>query len=284
MSEMRRLRDETRSPFTRALLDSVKADRSANGACDRALRSLGFGTAAMTASAAAKAMALGGVAKGVGALSGAPAAAKGGALLLVQWIGIGTLGGAVAIASAPYAERVMVRAQQSARSSSVSLHRREANKAAASSVEEPLAPVDSPTIAPAPIPSPPTPSPPVKPLHPPRALDEANRATASAATTQEPAPSVVPVATDSIATQLETLKAIRASLGVGAPERALILLDDFQRRYPSSPLVEEATVLRIDALVDARRGTEATRLAEAFLSAHPSSAYAQRVRSKLKSP
>jgi len=274
MSEMRRLRDETRSPFTRTLLDSVDADRSANGACDRALRSLGFGTAAVTVSATAKAIALGSGAKGAGALSGAPAAAKGGALLLVQWIGIGTLGGAVAIASAPYAQRVMARAESSTRSSAESIHRREATRAA---------PVSDATAN---APSPPaSPSPPVKAPHLVRMLGEASRATASAATTPlEPTPPAASSATDSITTQLEALSAIRALLGAGAPERALILLDDFQRRHPSSPLGEEVTVLRIDALVDAHRGAEATRLADAFLSAHPSSAYGQRLRSKLKTP
>ena len=47
------------------------------------------------------------------------------------------------------------------------------------------------------------------------------------------------------------------------------------------PGAEEASVLRIDALVDAGRTREALAQAAAFLLAHPQSAYARRIRAKL---
>jgi hypothetical protein len=84
--------------------------------------------------------------------------------------------------------------------------------------------------------------------------------------------------------QLEALGAIRATLARGESSRALVLIDDFAARYPSSPMAEEAWVLRIDALSLAGRRFEAASLAESFLHEYPTSAYGERVRARLKSP
>jgi hypothetical protein len=253
MSEMRRLKEETRSPFTRSLLASVEADRADSGACDRALGALGLGAAGVAASTAAKAAGLGGTgAKGAGAVSIAPAATKGGALLLVKWIGIGVIGGAVAIGSAQYARHVVASSSRPLRAS---------------------APVhsDPRAASPWPIPS------------PPERLDPLSTTPPQSQRLAVPPVSPHLPAVDSISSQLESLSAIRA-VGFAAPQRVLVLLDDFERRFPSSPLREEVAVLRIDALVDAGRRAEGATLASEFLAAHPASAYAQRVRSKVKSP
>jgi len=364
MSEMRRLKEETRSPFTRSLLASVEADRADSGACDRALGALGLGAGVAAASTAAKAAALGsGGAKGAsgGAASIAPAAAKGGALLLAKWIGIGVIGGAMAIGSAQYARRVVASSSQHLRASAtVGSDPRAASPSPISSLPDRLDPLlTTPLLGPGPaVPpevspsaivvatnptisrntasfpsrarkvwpsgaredrtspgliaprsselttspsadvraqvstsppsadvraqvstSPPSADVPSTPLERGR-VDEDGLAAAAA-----PGP-VVPTrlpAADSVTRQLESLSAIRA-VGFGAPQRVLVLLDDFERRYPSSPLREEVAVLRIDALVDAGRRAEGVTLARAFLAAHPASAYAQHVRSKVKSP
>jgi hypothetical protein len=84
--------------------------------------------------------------------------------------------------------------------------------------------------------------------------------------------------------QLEALSAIRTILASRAPLRALAMLDAFDRAYPSTPLKEEVTVLRIDTLSDLGRTSEAAALAAEFLRANPDSAYTRRVRSKLKVP
>ena len=89
---------------------------------------------------------------------------------------------------------------------------------------------------------------------------------------------------DPVATQLTALSAVRAALASGDTTRALALLDALEARNPASPLAEEIAVLRIDALVDAKRGIEASALAAAFANAYPESAYGQHVRSKTKSP
>ena len=103
MSEMRRLQDETRSVLARRLLESANADRSRPGACERALDAMSLGVVGMTAAGAAAkaggAFASGGAVGGVGGGgSVAPAGiAKGAALLIAKWAGLGVLGSAVAL-------------------------------------------------------------------------------------------------------------------------------------------------------------------------------------------
>lgn len=89
---------------------------------------------------------------------------------------------------------------------------------------------------------------------------------------------------DGVGPQLEALAEVRSALLAGQPGRALELLDGFDRRYRASPLAEEVALLRIDALLDAGRGAEAAAIGQAFLTKHPGSAYAQHIRSRLKSP
>ena len=269
MSEMRRLKEETRNPFTRSLLASVDADRADSGACDRALEALGLGAAVATASTAAKAAALGSSgAKGASAASIAPAAAKGGALLLAKWIGIGAIGGAMAIGSAQYARHVVASSAQHLRASATVPS--EPRAASPSPILSHLARLD-PLLTTPELPS---------RVRKVSAREASSEKGLAAPIVPTPVVPTIPPEADSVTTQLESLSAIRA----GAPERVLALLDDFERRHPSSPLREEVAVLRIDALVDAGRRAEAAALADAFLKAHPASAYAQRVRSKVKSP
>jgi len=292
MTKMRRLMDETQNPLLRELLASGESDRSQKGACDRALGALGMAaatTVAASATASAVASASTG-AKGAGALSIAPTA-KSGALLLVHWIGIGTLGGAVAIGSVHYAQRVMAPTVPSARATPNPPVRHEARATPPPVVESPIDRTGSPDVDSephAPLLGAPPPadngtsvssSPTTKTWR----AAEANRAPPVSAPI---GPSLESSAssTDSVRAQVEALHAIRDVLGSGGPERALTLLDEFARAHPSSPLGEEVTVLRIDALVDADRRAEATSIADAFFRKHPSSAYAQRLRSKLKSP
>jgi hypothetical protein len=308
---MRRLRDETLNPVARAMLASAAGDHAESGACDRVL---GVATSAVAAAgtaakgaAAATAAGTGGAggagAGGAGALSVAPTAAKGGALLLVKWTGIALLGGAAVVGSTTAAVRM---ATHSGRS--------EAPSAARSAREDPVRPTrpsvvplpQDPAVAPAPsvaerapVPGPasePAPSAVVAaavprlreaPLSSPRS--NADLSGESAVRPQPPPvpPVAAPLAADPagpLSQQLGALNEVRGALAAGDPRRALGLLDDFERRNPSSSLREECAVLRIDALVDSGRGAEASQLADAFLLAHPASAYGQHVRSKVKSP
>jgi hypothetical protein len=334
MSEIRRLRDETRSGFVHALLVSTDADCSETGACDRALAALGAGAAsAIAASAAAKAAAVasnsatgatiaGSPVAGAagGALTVAPAAAKGGAVFLVKWAGIALLGGVAAVGTAPYALHVATRVLSNGPAPDVPSRSHGVRSASPSVTASHLArvesrlhsPPDAPAVAVAAAPPSPGDSPDV-----PMAMGAAPTVAAAAAAAPAiggvhgdvspgslassdvasgslPSTGHASIATDAtpvtrsaanaVETQLAALSAVRTALARGDPQRALALLDEFDRRNPFSPLTEEVTVLRVDALVDAGRVGEATALAEAFLSTHPASVYGGRIRSKVKSP
>jgi hypothetical protein len=58
-------------------------------------------------------------------------------------------------------------------------------------------------------------------------------------------------------------------------------LDAFARLYPHSALSDEATVLRIDALVEIGDVAAAANLSRRVLSINPSSAHAEHLRSVL---
>ena len=344
MSEIRRLRDETRSSFVHALLVSTDADRSETGACERALAALAAGAAgAIAASAAAKTAAVaatpaegaaiagspaagaaiaGSPAAGAagGALSVAPAAAKGGAVFLVKWAGIALLGGVAAVGTAPYALHVAARVLSNEPAPEVANRGHGVRSASPSVTASHLAriesrlhsPSDAPAVAiaaarPSPGDGPAVPmaggaastvatpvaaAPAIGGVHgdvSPGLLTSSDVASASlpstghASLTTDAAP-VTHSAADAVAMQLAVLSAVRTALARGDPQRALALLDEFDRRNQFSPLTEEVTVLRVDALVDARRVAEATALAAAFFSAHPASVYGERVRSEVKSP
>ena len=74
----------------------------------------------------------------------------------------------------------------------------------------------------------------------------------------------------------------RSELREKGPQRALELLDDYDRRA-GSHLRDEATLLRIEALARSGREDEASKLAERFIASKPSSTLADRARGYLKS-
>jgi hypothetical protein len=276
VSAIRPLRDETRSAFARELLESAAADRSATGARERALAALGLGAAgvltagtAAGAGAAAKAATSGGA---LGAGSVAPAAlVKVSALVVAKWVGVGMLGGAVALGSAEYLQHA-------------------ATRTPASPLERAAEP-EAPTVPQAPVArvgreletATSEPPPPRAARRIPESAPRPNEAPA-AEPIAGPASSGATPADPGTMEQLAALRAIRLLLASRDPARALASLDEFDRLHPSTPLKEEVAVLRIDALSDLGRAAEASALAAQFLRANPDSAYTRRVRSKLKIP
>jgi hypothetical protein len=81
--------------------------------------------------------------------------------------------------------------------------------------------------------------------------------------------------------EVTRLDEARTALDQADPDRALTILQEYARRFPRGALAPEAAVLRIEALVAAGDRAAATRAAQSFLRANPSSPYAQRIESLL---
>jgi hypothetical protein len=280
--------DESRDDFERTLLASSAADEPASGACERALAGLGLG--ASVAVVVATSTATQTVAGSVGASSmgtTTAAAAKGGALLVAKWLGAVLIGGALAFGSVHYVQRVASPAT------------RQESKA--------REPGDSPRVAASSLPMPAVVSTEVAPLasgivQPPSSAGATvSKLSFSMVAPAAPVTLVTPVARgpvapqgltapspessgDTLPAQLEALGAIRASLGRGDASQASARIDAFRTANPTSPMMEEVSVLRIDALILAGRRAEALVLADTFLQTYPLSAYGQHVRTSTKSP
>lgn len=79
--------------------------------------------------------------------------------------------------------------------------------------------------------------------------------------------------------ELGLLSAARAALAASDTPASLRAVERYRARFPSGLFAEEIEVIRIEALADSGERDRAHALAERFLAANPSSAYAARVRS-----
>jgi hypothetical protein len=79
--------------------------------------------------------------------------------------------------------------------------------------------------------------------------------------------------------QLALLGKARAALDANDAPGAVRALDAYGARFPQGSLGEEAELLRVRATAQAGDGAGARRLAQAFLTRHPTSPYAARARS-----
>jgi len=238
----------------------------------------------------------------------APSALKASAVHLAKWIGVGMIGGTVAVGAVGYVGSAMKRSAPQVSNElqspgpAASAHRRSSNAPVSAALSDNAA------------------------LSPPRVDAEGTPGAARSAVNRDlgresglaheesgatgptrpssaryadenapltsPVPSAsslravggtVPKEADPIAPQLAALGGVRQALAARDSTRALALLDAFDARHPASSLREEATVLRIDALSDDGRTSDAHALAIQFLQAFPASAYGEHVRSKSKS-
>ena len=83
---------------------------------------------------------------------------------------------------------------------------------------------------------------------------------------------------DSIALEVDLLDRARAANARGANREALDLLGRHDRDFPASRLGPEALVLRLTALVQLGRASEARALAERYLERQPGGAHAEQIR------
>jgi hypothetical protein len=100
---------------------------------------------------------------------------------------------------------------------------------------------------------------------------------------REPAVSVTRVRVD-LAEQIQAIDAARAALAQGDYARGITLVDDYDRLHPNGVLEQEATLLRIEALMKSGDEARARDVASRFLAAHPKSAHAAKVRGLIEKP
>jgi TolA-binding protein len=78
--------------------------------------------------------------------------------------------------------------------------------------------------------------------------------------------------------QIVLVDRARAAVAAQQPATALAALDEYQRRFPGGVLAQEATLLRIDALLARGDKASAARLGRQFLQRYPRSPMAARVK------
>ena len=78
------------------------------------------------------------------------------------------------------------------------------------------------------------------------------------------------------------LEEAQRALAAGDPARALRVCDRYQATFAAGKLAPEETILRVRALLARGERQRAVSLAQAFVSAHPDSPYAARIRAIVK--
>lgn len=270
MKQFSRLRDQEGTDIERLLLGSATDDAPMPGARGKVLAALGVaGVAASTAGTAhAASAALAGAAGGKTASTAA-------GFTLAKWVLVGavagvTTTGTLVVATTPglFGQETRAVPAQSTRPSSASRSAPvppKAHAAVAADEEKPTELVD------------PGARPQVEPSVP-RARSYADEEP-SAGRAPAPQGTAFPVASaDTVAEEVTALDRARAALAAGDGNGALARLDAYERRYPTGTLLPEAAVLRVRALVQLRRSREARSAVDAFVSAHPGSPQAARLR------
>jgi hypothetical protein len=84
--------------------------------------------------------------------------------------------------------------------------------------------------------------------------------------------------------QVATIDRARAALAAGDAVQTLRMVDEYDRLFPNGILAQEATALRIEALLKQGNRDVAADLAHRFLTLHPTSPYAAWIRVALEPP
>jgi hypothetical protein len=115
----------------------------------------------------------------------------------------------------------------------------------------------------------------------PSSSDEAPSGTSVSTATTRAAPSprrVAPPSVESLADQSAFLGRVQDALDAHRAPAALATLDAFDRSFPNGAMSQEAAVLRVEALYQAGRTSEALALTDRLLAANPSSTHAEHLR------
>ncbi|WP_437965592.1 hypothetical protein WMF04_39065 [Sorangium sp. So ce260] len=263
MTDPKPLGEEETTEFERALLRSWKHESPPPSARARALAIAGLAAGTSAAPPAPPAP------------TPAPRAVTGKLLSLAKW-GLGTAIGAGMIAAG------VALLRPSAPPSSAGPPSEPLVALAPTTAGEPPAP-SAPPVAPAPPPAEPVTRAPI-PLQASALPRQAPAAVASPPAAKSAAPRArsAPVApTDALGEQVAMIDHARDTLGAGDAAGCLSELDAYDRRFPRSAMGEEATVLRIEALIRLGDRARAADLGERFLASRPTSPHASGVRALL---
>jgi hypothetical protein len=245
MNDPRRLIDESQSDFERALLRTGRSYRAAPELRTKTLSALGLaGTTAMTAAAA-----------GASSLTAAPSVLGSAPSFLAKAGWIKLVGGCLVVGTAaaiPVGYALSIREPSDARVAAAVSPNVETSASAPGAAPPAVEQPELPRVEAAPL--------------------------QDLAKIDNPAPKLA-ASNAALGDELEALDAARAALASGNPQRALSLLDQYDRANPRGRLKLESEVLRIDALARSGRGDQARSRAEKFLARHPNSVLASRVRS-----
>jgi hypothetical protein len=310
MDPTRLLEDEL-DDFERALLRSARVDEPDVHAIARAAVVLGVGTSTLTlaaGTAAASAVPAGSTAVG--------AFGKLGVLGVVKWLSIGVVSGLVTTsgveiarttigsgnhedpAAVDTAEPVakLPRAHTASALSPIPVPPVTADTIAADEIPPPSATFAAvPALATNVTPAKPGPGPVARSASsPPVAVPAASSARTNATQATTPATIAVPTATfalpaastaheapkvASIAEETAMLERARRALASGNSTTALSELDTYEQRARARALGTEASVLRVESLLQAGQRASAVALAQRLLAAQPHGAHANRLRS-----
>ena len=268
MTEPRRLlADPEASTFERNLLESWSSEGPSPNARTRVLTLV---AGAVAGAVAATATATGGASSAVGAVGAAVAPKVVAAAGLSGAAKVGILG-VMLLVSAIVSVRV-VRGSHDAAPPQTPV--------AATEPVQVVAPAPPPALVPAPAPTmnPPSVSPADLPAAPSVALSATSPSASTRARGAGPAdPS------SSVTEEIAAFDRARTALEGGEIDRAIGLLDTYERRFPTGTFVQEAEVLRVKALAAKGDLAGARRMGERFLAAHPTSPHASRIRAILDS-
>jgi hypothetical protein len=106
-------------------------------------------------------------------------------------------------------------------------------------------------------------------------------AATATALSASPARSAATTHDETLAAEIALFDRVRAAVNASESDRALGLLDDYERRFPAGAFRQEAEVVRVQALLQKGDRAAATRAGERFLAAHPTSPHAARLRAML---
>jgi TolA-binding protein len=285
--------DEATTELERELLRSWSAERPSSAARRRAL-----GVAVGAAGAAAASSAAG--ATGAALANGvAPKATAAVLLAAAKWLAAGGLVVTGALVARPYLSHEAARPAAAVAAAPPRRAPALAPPAAAAPALAPpaaaaprLAPPAAGLAPPEPANAPAAARAPSEPEHQrhvsrerraanPRAVVAAPAAEAPATVAEAPAPEPKR-ATRELGEQVASLDRAGRALAAGEAAEALRLIDEYQARFPTGSLLQEATVVRVDALLALGRRADATAVAATFLSSHPTSPYAAKLRRRLE--